>query len=183
MALINCQNCGKQISDKAQYCVHCGKSLTSFCEQSKTSNDYTCKTIPNSNINPNSHSELNCTKTKYVTNRNKSIVVIIVCIVLIICAISLLTTNKFQHYVENISYYTEQYEETKSHSSGFLGSSYASLASKWNSLRTEAIIYVVLHGVGAVACSLAGGIGLYKGLKKIKNSEDKYNGTNRMPKM
>ena len=24
MSLINCRNCGKQISDKAQRCIHCG---------------------------------------------------------------------------------------------------------------------------------------------------------------
>jgi hypothetical protein len=27
MALINCKNCGKQISDKANSCIHCGVSI------------------------------------------------------------------------------------------------------------------------------------------------------------
>ena len=27
MALIKCENCGKEISDKAKACVHCGKEL------------------------------------------------------------------------------------------------------------------------------------------------------------
>jgi hypothetical protein len=29
MALINCKNCGKQISDKANSCIHCGVSIIS----------------------------------------------------------------------------------------------------------------------------------------------------------
>ena len=29
MALINCNNCGKQISDKANSCIHCGVSINS----------------------------------------------------------------------------------------------------------------------------------------------------------
>lgn len=32
MALINCKNCGKQISDKANSCIHCGVSIISPSE-------------------------------------------------------------------------------------------------------------------------------------------------------
>ena len=28
MALINCPNCGEQISDSAKNCIHCGRKLT-----------------------------------------------------------------------------------------------------------------------------------------------------------
>lgn len=60
----------------------------------------------------------------------KNYIVIAVSIFLIIIAISLVASSEFKYYLDNIDYYTEQYENAKSHSSGFLGSSYASLASK-----------------------------------------------------
>lgn len=35
MALINCQNCGKQISDKSINCIHCGGSQRSSSTMNK----------------------------------------------------------------------------------------------------------------------------------------------------
>lgn len=35
MALINCPNCGEEISDKAEYCVHCGRDITKETFESK----------------------------------------------------------------------------------------------------------------------------------------------------
>lgn len=45
-------------------------------------------------------------------------------------------------------------------------------------MRDEAIMYVALHSVGAVVLSIGGGVGLYRGLKKIKNAGEESNGTN-----
>ena len=109
--------------------------------------------------------------------KKKAYIGIIVSVVLIIVAISLVTTSEFSHYIENISYYADQYAETKSHSSGFLGSSYTSLASRWKEMYNEAVTYVALHSVGAVILSIVGGVGLYKGLKKLKNDGGTSNGT------
>ena len=107
----------------------------------------------------------------------KTYIEIGISVILIIIAISLVTKSEFSHYANNISYYAEQYAETKSHSSGFLGSSYASLASRWKEMYNEAVTYVALHSVGAVILSIVGGIGLYKGLKKLKSDGGTTNGT------
>lgn len=44
MALINCPECGKEISDNAEKCIHCGCPIKAHAEQGKvifqTSNDY-----------------------------------------------------------------------------------------------------------------------------------------------
>ena len=110
--------------------------------------------------------------------KTKNYIVLAVSIILIIIAISLVVSSEFKYYLDNIDYYTEQYENAKSHSSGFLGGSYASLASKWKDMRDEAIMYVALHSIGAIALSIGGGVGLYRGLKKIKNAGEKSNGAN-----
>ena len=109
--------------------------------------------------------------------KKKAYVGIVISIILIIVAISLVTTSEFSYYLENISYYADQYAETKSHSSGFLGGSYASLASRWKEMYNEAVTYVALHSIGAVVLSIVGGVGLYKGLKKLKSNGGTTNGT------
>ena len=108
----------------------------------------------------------------------KNYILIGISIILIIIAISLVTTTEFKYYVDNIDYYTEQYANAKSHSSGFLGSSYSSLASSWKEMRDEAVAYVTLHSIGAIAFGVGGTIGLYKGLKKLKNGGTTNNATN-----
>lgn len=128
-----------------------------------------------------------CTNCGYTLNskpkisfeaNKKTYIKIGVSVVFIIVAISLITSSEFSYYLENISYYAEQYASTKSHSSGFLGSSYASLASRWKEMYNEAVAYVALHSIGAVVLSIVGGLGLYRGLKKLKNGGDSNNGTN-----
>lgn len=109
--------------------------------------------------------------------KKKIYVGIVTSVVLIIIAISLVTTSEFSYYIENISYYADQYAEMKSHSSGFLGSSYASLASSWKEMYNEAVAYIALHSVGALILSIVGCIGLYKELKKIKSDGGTTNGT------
>ena len=115
-------------------------------------------------------------KISFEANK-KTYIRIVVSVVLIIVAISLVTSSEFSYYLENISYYAEQYASTKSHSSGFLGSSYASLASRWKEMYNEAIAYVALHSIGAIVLSIVGGLGLYRGLKKLKNGGGVNNGT------
>lgn len=109
--------------------------------------------------------------------RKKIYIKIGISIVLVIIAISLVTGDEFHYYAKNISYFADQYVEAKSHSSGFLGSSYASLASRWKEMYNEAVAYVALHSIGAVILSIVGGLGLYKGLKKLKNDGGTANGT------
>ena len=44
MALIKCKECGKQISDKASKCVHCGSTLmTNYNNVNKIDKDTTVK--------------------------------------------------------------------------------------------------------------------------------------------
>ena len=119
-------------------------------------------------------------KQNSITDKSKAknYILIAVSIILLIIAISLVASSEFKYNLDNIDYYTEQYENAKSHSSGFLGSGYASLASKWKDMRDEAIMYVALHSIGAIALSIGGGIGLYRGLKKIKSAGETSNGAN-----
>lgn len=140
-------------------CPECGKEISD-----------TVKYCPNCGV------EITIQNSITGKSKTKNYIVIAVSIVLIIIAISLVASSEFKYYLDNIDYYTEQYENTKSHSSGFLGSSYASLASKWKDMRDEAITYVVLHSIGAIALSISGVVGLYCGLKKLKNTEGS-NGT------
>lgn len=47
MALIKCQECGKEISDSSKVCIHCGYKLKSFkicpeCNTQVDENDTTC---------------------------------------------------------------------------------------------------------------------------------------------
>ena len=109
--------------------------------------------------------------------RTKNYILIVVSIILIIIAISFVATSEFKYNLDNIDYYNEQYEDAKSHGSGFLGGSYSSLASSWKDMRDEAIMYVALHSIGFVVLSICGGVGLYRGLKKVKNTGGS-NGTN-----
>ena len=108
----------------------------------------------------------------------KNYILIGISIILIIVAISLVATNEFKYYLDNIDYYTEQYENAKSHSSVFLSGSYSSLASKWKEMQDEAVMYVSLHSIGAIVFGISGAIGLYKGLKKSKNGGATNNGAN-----
>ena len=119
------------------------------------------------------------TKPKFNYEANKQTYIkIAVSIILIVVALSLVTSSEFTHYVENVSYYAEQYASTKSQSSGFLGSSYASLASKWNDMYNKAVTYIALHSIGATVASIVGGLGLYRNLKKLKNGGETNNGIN-----
>jgi ribosomal protein L37E len=106
-------------------------------------------------------------KTENIAKKNVYITIAIGTI-LIIVAISLVTSSKFIYYLENISYFADQYADNKSHSSGFLGSIYSSLASQWKELYNEAVTYVALHGVGAGILAICGSIGLLRGLKMLK---------------
>lgn len=93
---------------------------------------------------------------------------IIISIFLIIIAVLLVTTKKFVYCINNISYYSKQYEETRMQSDGFLGGTYASLALQWKEMRDMAVMYVVSHSMGMVVLISGGCVGLYCGLKKLK---------------
>ena len=62
---------------------------------------------------------------------------IVISAVFIVIALSLVLDSEFFHYIDNISYYSNQYAENSSHSSGFLGGIYSSLASNWKDLLTK----------------------------------------------
>ena len=95
---------------------------------------------------------------------------IIVSAVLILAAVLLITSGRFQHFVHNISYYMEQYKEAKAHSSGFLKYQYAALAEEWMELYRKALLYIILSGVGSAALAIGGVCGLFRNLKKLKNA-------------
>ena len=96
---------------------------------------------------------------------------IVISTVLIVIALSLVLDSEFFHYIDNISYYSNQYAENSSHSSGFLGGIYSSLASNWKGLYNQAQTYIVSHSIFAIIFSVVGGIGLYRGIKKLRRNK------------
>ena len=116
--------------------------------------------------------------TPFVNNTNlknqiniRSYIGIAISTVFIIIALSLVLESEFIHYVNNLSYYSEQYIENISHSSGFLGGIYSTLASNWKGLYEQATTYIAVHSILAIVLSIAGGIGLYKEIKKIRRNK------------
>ena len=91
--------------------------------------------------------------------------------VFIVIALSLVLNSEFFHYIDNISYYSNQYAENSSHSSGFLGGIYSSLASNWKGLYNQALSYIVSHSIFAIIFSIVGGIGLYRGINKLRRNK------------
>lgn len=91
--------------------------------------------------------------------------------VLIVIALSLVLNSEFFHYIDNISYYSNQYAENRYYSSGFLGGIYSSLASNWKGLYNKALSYIVSHSIFAIILSIVGGIGLYRGIKKLRRNK------------
>ena len=137
------------------------------------------KEVPStSQVCPNCGYQLLASNPVAAQEKRKIYLRIAICAILIIIAISLVTTEEFSYNLDNLSYSAEQYASTKSHSSGFLGSSYASLARRWKEMHDEAMTYLALHGIGAAVLATIGGVGLYKGLKKLKAVGGKNNGTN-----
>ena len=115
-------------------------------------------------------------------NRKKHTTYILIAtsIVLIVIAFFLITSNKFWVCVQNIDYYALQYEYTNSVSSEYFSSDYRFLASEWKNLYNEALAIIICHILSAIALSVAGSIGLSKGiqsLKRLRNSsnENKLN--------
>ena len=90
---------------------------------------------------------------------------------LIVIALSLVLNSEFFHYIDNISYYSNQYAENSSHSSGFLGGIYSSLASNWKGLYNQALSYIVSHSIFAISFSIVGGIGQYRGINKLRRNK------------
>ena len=107
-------------------------------------------------------------------NKKRVYIKIVLSVIVIIIAFLLIISYDFRYYLDNVGYYGEQYFETKSKSSGFLGYAYASLALEWKNLYVEAITHIILCGACAVILLIVGGIGLYKGIKKLKS----YGGVN-----
>ena len=103
--------------------------------------------------------------------KSRNYIGIAISMVLIVIAFSLVLDSEFFHYVNNLSYYSEQYIENRSHSSGFLGGIYSTLASSWKGLYEQATTYIVVHSILAIVLSVVGGIGLYKGIKKIRRNK------------
>ena len=103
--------------------------------------------------------------------KTRNYIGIVISAVLIVVALSLVLNSEFFHYLDNISYYSNQYAENSSHSSGFLGGIYSSLASNWKGLYNQALSYIVSHSIFAIIFSIVGGIGLYRGIKKIRRNK------------
>ena len=102
-------------------------------------------------------------------------ILIAVSIVLIIIAICLITAKEFRYCIQNIDYYASQYEYAIYMSRGYFGSHYRYIASEWKNLFNEALTTIVWHILGAILLSVAGSIGLYKGighLKRLKSLSD-----------
>ena len=88
MALINCSECGKEISDRATACPHCGCPLTTEKEIKKSS-------IPTENISVtyNKVSPAKPAKTKLQSSKKNIIItsIVVVSIILIVFAVLFLT--------------------------------------------------------------------------------------------
>lgn len=107
--------------------------------------------------------------------KNKTCILIGVSIAFILVAIYLLMSNEFRYNLESIDYYRAQYNYTKSMSSGYFGSHYRYLASEWKELHDKAVTVVVCHLVGAILSSIAGSIGLYRGIRNLRKYKKSSN--------
>lgn len=91
MALIKCPECGKEISDKAQKCIHCGYPLKSEQLDINITSDEDVKKASK----PENNSECSEVKEKK-RNKKKIIIPIMVVVLLLICisGIFIITKNK-----------------------------------------------------------------------------------------
>jgi hypothetical protein len=89
----------------------------------------------------------------------------------------MVTSEEFNYHLDNIDYYAEQYEDAKSHSSGFLGIHYSSLAREWKEMYDEAATYLKKQSIGAAVLGTAGILGLIISFTKFKAVGGKCNGT------
>lgn len=103
MALINCPYCGNQVSDKAEICVHCGKSLIkgtdkrhcSECGTILQEEDNVCPKcgcpVDEGNTEQNHIKEEDKTRTGQKNEKNKYIVPVIVAIIAVIALLAVFT--------------------------------------------------------------------------------------------
>lgn len=129
---------------------------------------------------PNCGAEVNSQSNAHKKIKIINYALIVLGTVLIVIAISLVASNTFSFYVNNIDYYTQQYESCRAQSgNGFFGSSYSYLASEWKELRDEAKTYIVSHIVGAIVLSIGGVAGIFIGLKNIRKNSNLENEDNK----
>ena len=159
MALINCPECGKEgVSDSAKMCPNCG--------------------FP---INKNDNTQVEITQSEGATQsiamqgkKNNKIIGIIMCIIACICfvvAISNITSDDYNLYLEHYEDCLEGYEECIYKAiveSGYLRSSYQILADNYKDMCDADMVEIWKFRGAAIICGVGGVVLVIIGAKKIK---------------
>lgn len=165
MALINCPECGKEISDLAYACPKCGYQL-------QANNPIATEPVEKKSVN----------RIKLFINNNRILVgAICLClaIMFLIIAIVRLNDHSYKFSVENLSYYKSQYEETSSMTYGWLSSTYKSIANEWKRMYDEALVEIWFTRIMSGVLVLADIPLVIFGVKSIKKGRVK-NGTDQL---
>jgi len=174
MALINCPECGKQVSDVAIACPHCGYSIN---QENITIEDNQLNNTPIETKVPVINNS-NRNKLLAIMNTHKKasgIVMLCIAFVLIIIIISKLTNDDYKSAVDNLSYYKSQYNECMSKSYGFLGSSYKSIADKWKDMIGDLNKTIWSARIISIVLTIADAFLIRFGIKFIKKAKEENN--------
>ena len=180
MALINCPECGKQISDLAISCPNCGYSINAKERIENSIPHNTSNEIQKANTFNNYKNKL----LSLMSNHKKAtgFIMIGLAIVFVIIIISKFTNSEYKSAVENLSYYKSQYNECMSKSSGFLGSSYKAIADKWKDMIGELNKTIWSTRIISLLLAVADFFLIKFGIKYLKSvQEETKNGTNQLP--
>lgn len=128
MALINCPECGNQVSDAAISCPHCGYGISSSSSPVQSTDKHKFK-----------ESNLYIKTNIFISEHRKAvgIAMMVLAVLLFIIAISKFNDRDYKDAVDNLSYYKSQYNECMSNAYGLFGSSYKAIADRWDAMIGE----------------------------------------------
>lgn len=174
MALINCPECGKQISDVAIACPHCGYAVN------QESNTIEVTQSDNTSIESKMliHNFADKNRLLIIMNTHKKvsgIVLLCIALVFVIIIISKLTSDDYKSAVDNLSYYKSQYNECMSKSYGFLGSSYKSIADQWKDMIGDLKKTIWSARISSIILAIADALLIRFGIRFIKKAREEKN--------
>lgn len=149
MALINCPECGKEISDKSTCCIHCGYPLADREIDPSITNDGDAQGIPVMVSRQEKKSENKASGNMIMAKVNKisptlrvgiSVLLIIVALVCLVQGKNALNNDRYDFYKEHYEDCIDGYEESmdKARTSEYLfKSSYESIAEDYERMAKE----------------------------------------------